>query len=115
MWGQSGPSGCFATVSVLQVLWAPYTTLASDSLPVSVVSGGAALGSHPLWVPAILWPGRTAHVECGTWRFVRVKGRICVWREVLNQNLESGFSANLMLFLWLHNNIVLVAEKPSFN
>lgn len=33
------------TVSVLQVLWAPYTTVASDSLPISVVSGGAALGT----------------------------------------------------------------------
>lgn len=48
MWGQWGPSGCFVTVSVLQVLWAPYTTLASACLPVSVVSGGAALGTHPL-------------------------------------------------------------------
>lgn len=35
--------------------------------------------------------------------------------EVLIRNWESGFSVNLLLFLQLHNNIVLVAKKPFFN
>lgn len=77
-----------------------------------------ALGSFPALITgtllapthcrmlAMLWPGRKT--PCGMLENSLHQGQIVclVGREVLIQNLKSGFSANLMLFLWLQNNII---------
>lgn len=100
--------------------WVTYTTtlaiwpLVGLGLFSSIGAGTAPAPTH--WrIPAMLWPRRKA--PCGMLENSLHQGQnpCLAGREVLIQNLKSGFSANLMLFLRLHNNIVLVAKRPSFN
>lgn len=76
---------------------------------------GAPLAPTHCRMPAMLWPGRKVPCRMAENSSHQGQNPCLAGKEVLIQNLKSGFSANLMLFLWLHNNIVLVAKKPPFN
>lgn len=112
---ESGLSGCSVTVTVLQVTWD-----SACGLPThlylglsSSVDGVATPAPTPVErLPFCVQKGS----PCGV---LALETCLCQGQSMCltgspDLELRSGFSANLMLFLWLYNHIILVAKKLSF-